>query len=247
MWELSNYLQAYFLDYPSCLFLFIERAKVNPLNPRSASPNTAKATVSALVPASGRLEGVEVGVFVGLGVGLGVADVLTLGVGVGVEVSLGVGLGVGVSVAVGRVVGVADGVDTNAGSSAACTIKFLVRVLNIPLASLQEIVILWGPGESPSGGDHCHSPDEGMVTTCVCGSDSTVIVIAVAEGPSPKNSGSAVVTTSPSSMLSMVTGFPDAEAVLSGVSKPDSNCSCGISSWAWGRPDSILGGRFLKS
>lgn len=100
------YLAAY--SYWFSLFLFIEKVKVNPLKVRSARANRPKTIVFAVVPASGRLDGVAVGVF-------GVTVALNLGVGVGVPV----GLTVGVGLEVGLVVGVAEGVETKAGSSAA--------------------------------------------------------------------------------------------------------------------------------
>ena len=66
----------------------------------------------------------DVAVTVGLGVGVAVGDIL------GVAVGLGVGEGV-----------FPDGVATKAGTSPACTTKFLVSVLVIPDVSSQETVI----------------------------------------------------------------------------------------------------------
>ena len=81
----------------------------------------------------------------------GVDDEVALGVAEGVAVI--VGLGVDVGLTDGEGVGVLpDGEDTNAGASPACTIKFLVRVLVIPVVSNQEIVIEWGPSESGTDG-----------------------------------------------------------------------------------------------
>ena len=74
------------------------------------------------------------GVTVAVGSSVGVA----LGVGVGLEVILGVTVGPNVGVGLGVF---PEGVATKAGTSPACTIKFLVRVLVIPDASSQEIVI----------------------------------------------------------------------------------------------------------
>jgi hypothetical protein len=96
-------------------------ATISPeLKPKSAKvgpkdPETGTADVVA-----GRLTlgvGDGVGLFVGIGDGLG------LGVAVGVGDGLGLGVFVGVGVGVEP-----DGVETKAGSSAACTIKLLVKV-----------------------------------------------------------------------------------------------------------------------
>lgn len=83
----------------------------------------------------------------------------------------------------------------------------------------------------------------------VTGSDSTVIMIVVPEGPSPKNSGFVEVTISPSSMLSRVTVFAEGVAA---VFSSTSNLDEGVASS--GRPMEALGisltsegGRFLKS
>ena len=68
-----------------------------------------------------------------------------MGVGEGVVVSVGASVGVFVGVGVLVEVGVgvdAEGVDSNAGPSAAWTTKVRVKVLKIPLESLQEIAIL---------------------------------------------------------------------------------------------------------
>jgi hypothetical protein len=201
--------------------------------------------VLAETPASGKLDGVAVGLFVGEGVNVGVA----FKVGVGVVVSLGVavGLRVGVGVEVGLVVGVAEGVETKAGSSAARTTNERVKVLKIPLASLHESVMLCVPGKRSSGGLQFHSPLSSTVTWSVIGSDSTVMVMTVSGGPSPKNSGWVEATTSPLSTLSKVTVEGSKEASSSGVSNPEDSWPSGTSNWAWGTPDSILGGRFLKS
>ena len=80
----------------------------------------------------------------------GVAEGIILGVpdGVAVTVGLGGGAGVGLEEALGGGLGVAEDEATKAGTSPACTTKFLVNVLVIPEASNQEIVIEWGPSES---------------------------------------------------------------------------------------------------
>lgn len=74
------------------------------------------------------------------GMGPGVAEGLALSVAEGVEVAVGLGVIVGVTFGVGLGV-LPEGDATNAGASPACTIKFLVSVLVIPVASSQEIVI----------------------------------------------------------------------------------------------------------
>lgn len=74
------------------------------------------------------------------------------------------------------------------------------------------------------------------------------MVISVPGGPSPKNSGSVVEITSASSTLSKVTTSVEDGVVSSGTLKPDDFvASSGIPTEASGRPDSLLGGRFLKS
>jgi len=80
---------------------------------------------------SGVAEGVTRGVPEGVAVGLKVGD------GVGLEDALGVGVELGDGVGLG----VADCEATKAGTSPACTTKFLVKVLVIPDASSQEIVM----------------------------------------------------------------------------------------------------------
>ena len=65
-----------------------------------------------------------------------------MAVGVAVAEAVAVGLGVAEGEAVGMGVRVAEGVDSNAGPSAAATIKLLVNVRRIPAASRQERVIL---------------------------------------------------------------------------------------------------------
>ena len=76
------------------------------------------------------------------GVILGVAEEVAVAVGFGESVGLTEALGVVVGPNVGIGLGVLpEGEDTKAGTSPACTIKFLVRVLVIPVASSQEIVI----------------------------------------------------------------------------------------------------------
>jgi len=144
-----------------------------------------------------------------------------LGLAAGEAVGEGEAVGVVVGVGVGVEVGVADGVDSKAGPSDAWTIKVLVRVLKIPLASRQAMVILWVPSESPSGGDQFQLPEGPTVISSVIGSDSTVMVKVVLGGPSPKNSGLVLVTTSPSSRLSRVTVSDEGVGISLGTSKPD--------------------------
>lgn len=177
----------------------------------------------------------------------GVAN--TVGVAVRVAVGITLPVGVGVLVGVVVVVGVADGVAVKAGPSDAETVKVLVNDRKIPATSLHEIVILCSPGARPVGGVHFQSPLEGTFTLAVIGSDSTVIEMVVPTGPSPKNSGLAVVTVSPSLMLSRVTVL-GASAPVRGSStlKPDDGvASLGRSSDALGISLSLLGGELLKS
>lgn len=135
--------------------------------------------ILALVGAGDAVEvavGVDVGLFVGAGVGEGEA----------------VGLLVGLAVGLADVVGATppDGVDSKLGSpSAACTIKVLLKLRRNPLASLQLMVIVCSPSSKSLGGLHFHAPFAPTKTSSVTGSDSTVIVISVFGGPSPKNSG----------------------------------------------------------
>lgn len=91
--------------------------------------------VGVKFPLTGSVSGVSVGVTRGVMVGTGVADGFIVGVGVGD------GIGVGVRVILGVGVGVAELEATKAGTSPACTTKFLVSVLVIPDASSQEMVI----------------------------------------------------------------------------------------------------------
>ena len=74
--------------------------------------------------------------------GTGAAVAVAVDVGVAVTVAVGDGVGEAVGLALGVDVGEADGVDSKAGPSAAWTIKVLVKVLSMPLASRQVIVIL---------------------------------------------------------------------------------------------------------
>ena len=55
---------------------------------------------------------------------------------VAVEVAVALEVGDDVAIGVGVKIGVADGVDSNAGPSAAETIKFLFNILIIPFASV---------------------------------------------------------------------------------------------------------------
>lgn len=170
-------------------------------------------------------------------------------VGDGLTVTVGVGELLALGVAVGVFVGVADGVETNAGPSEAWTTNVLTKLLRIPLASLQETVILCVPSLSPSGGLHFQSPEEGTLTSSVTGSDSTVIVKVIPAGASPKNSGSVLVTTSPLSWLVRVTdpagaGLPPVPE----TSKPEmSSFSGGVPMDDEGISELWLTGLFLKS
>ena len=68
--------------------------------------------------------------------------------------------------------------------------KSLVRLLVIPEASIQEIVIEWDPGESGVGTLQLHDPLLGIARLSLIGfSECTVIVIFSPAGPLPKNSG----------------------------------------------------------
>ena len=73
-------------------------------------------------------------------------------------------------------------------------------------------------------------------------------MIVVPGGPSPKNSGSVLVTTSPSSKLSKVTVSAEGVAISSGTSNPDDGvASSGRLISALGTPPISLGDKFLKS
>ncbi len=140
-----------------------------------------------------------------IGLGLSEAKAVVVGeakidgVALGIKETLGLGEGVGVCV--GDALGLGDkdpeGVDSKAGPSDAETTKLRTKVLVIPLTSFQEIVILWVPGSKLAGGLQLQVPSFLTARLSVTISDSTVIVIAVPFGPSPKNSGSVVVITSP--------------------------------------------------
>lgn len=110
------------------------------------------------------------------------------------------------------------------------------------------------PSSILSGGAQSHIPDWFMEIWSVTGSDSRVIVTVVPGGPSPKNSGEVVVTTSPSSTLSRVTCslfspelvvLRPEEEVGSGISRDDSGNSSvplgetDLKSWLW---PSVMGG-----
>ena len=99
-----------------------------------------------------------------------------------------------------------------------------------------------------SGGVQDQEPPDLTVEVPETGSDSTVIVICVPEGPSPKNSGFWVLTTSPCFTLSKVTDFCSM-VISSSVLKADSFCliSSGISSVASGFIPAPVSVRFLKS
>ena len=182
----------------------------------------------------------------------GVANVVGVAVGVAVRVGafVAVGVAVRVAVGVGLTVGVrvAEGVATKAGPSAAWTTKVLVKVLNIPDASFQEMIILCVPSERSEGGVQAHSPLEGTLNSWVTGSDSTVTVRAVPAGASPKNSGWVVVMTSPSLTLVKVTVVAEGVETCPSTVKPDEGVACsGRLTEASGIPLTSLGGRFLKS
>jgi len=118
----------------------------------------------------------------------------------------------------------------------------------MPLASLHEIVILWAPSLKPWEGLQFQLPVEGTLTEVEMGSDSTVIVMVVPEGPSPKNSGFVEVIISPSSMLSRVTVFAEGVAVFSSTSNLDEGVAVsGRPMEALGIPLTSEGERFLKS
>lgn len=74
--------------------------------------------------------------------GTGAAVDVAVASGLAVPVAVGDGVGAAVGLALGVAVGEADGVDSKAGPSAAWTMKVLVKVLSMPLASRQVIVIL---------------------------------------------------------------------------------------------------------
>ncbi len=76
-----------------------------------------------------------------------------------------------------------------------------------------------------------------------------VIVIVVPGGPSPKNSGSVLVTISPSSRLPKVTVSADGVAISSGTSNPEEESpSCGKLMLAVGTPPaSPLDSKLRKS
>jgi len=118
-----------------------------------------------------------------------------------------------------------------------------VSVLNIPVLSTQERVILCSPGSKFSGGLHFHAPELGIVNSSLMSSDSTVILIEFPDGPFPKNSGSFVNIISLSSMLSRVTELVSSSFSTSGTTNFDSIsfsvssgrfiCDAGISSWGF--------------
>ncbi len=190
--------------------------------------------VGVKLPASGSPESV----------GVGVAEGVIAGLGVKVGVGDGVGLGEVVGLDVGLDVGVAEGVDSNAGPSAAWTMKFLVMVRNIPFSSLQESVNLCTPSSSSDGGLQFHFPPEPIVISSVISSDSTVIVTSAPAGPSPKNSGFVEVTTSPSSRLSRVTAFVVADSEFS---SDTSNLDSLVSSWGSSTSAEVISSFFIVS
>ena len=77
-----------------------------------------------------------------IGCGTGVPEAMGEGVRDGIRVAKGVAEDVEVGVTVGVEVGLAEGVDSKAGPSEAWTTKVRVKVLKIPAASFQEIVIV---------------------------------------------------------------------------------------------------------
>lgn len=182
-----------------------------------------------MLPAVGIPDSVD-GMLALVGVGELVGDMA--GVGVGLVVGEMVGVAVGLTVGLAEAVGVLpDGVDSKLGSpSAAWTIKVLLRLRSSPLASLQFIVIVCSPSSRSLGGLHFHAPFSGTITSSVMGSDSTVIVISVFGGPSPKNSGDVVKIISPDeSMLSSVT------VVSSFVVSPETSRAPGVVGASSGR------------
>jgi hypothetical protein len=93
-------------------------------------------SVGVKSPVIGKDSGVAEGVAITVGLGVGVAVGVMEALGVDVGPDVGVGLGV-----------LPEGEETKAGTSPACTTKFLVSVLVIPDASSQEMVIECGPSE----------------------------------------------------------------------------------------------------
>jgi hypothetical protein len=111
---------------------------------RTPIPIMNRRIVGVKVPESGSAIGLDVAV----------GAIVTAGDEPGVELAVGltVGLDVGLDVGVSVVNGVADGVETNAGPSAAETIKVLDMVRNIPAASRHLIVTVCSPGSKLFGG-----------------------------------------------------------------------------------------------
>lgn len=99
--------------------------------------------VGVKLPVDGRGEADDVDTDVGEGLGDGEGD------------GDGVGDGLGVTEA--------EGVDSKDGPSDAWTTNVLVRVLSMPPASLQEIVIVCDPGARLLGGDQFQDPLDATV------------------------------------------------------------------------------------
>ena len=135
------------------------------------------------------------------GAGLELGEAIAMGDGetIGLGLNIGEGDGDGDGDGEGDVEGVmeAEGVDSKAGPSAACTTKFLTKVLVTPSLSFQVSVSLWEPFVRLVGGDHFQRPLASTFTLSVTTSDSSVTEIVLPSGPWPKNSGSVVVTISP--------------------------------------------------
>lgn len=91
-------------------------------------------------------------------IGMGAAEAVA--VDFGVAVAIGEALGA----PVGEAVGLPEGDAANDGSSLAWTTKFLVKLLVIPVASIQVSVIVWAPGAKFEGGVQLQDPFPGIVT-----------------------------------------------------------------------------------
>jgi len=90
----------------------------------------------------------------------------------------------------------------------------------MPPTSRHEIVIVWGPAARFDGGLQFQLPLLPTVNSSVTGSDSSVMVIVVPGGASPKNSGETVLIISPLVKLSIVTISGTGVESSSGMSKP---------------------------
>lgn len=109
----------------------------------------------------------------GVGCNVPTGVVVVKGVLDAIAVDVDVAFVVGNGVSVASTSGVADGVDSNAGPSAAETTNVFEMVLKIPVASLHFKVTLCSPGSRFFGGLHFQTPLESVATTADCSSDST--------------------------------------------------------------------------